>query len=160
MQSALTHLERKLGSDPSYFRTVYNYTFHFARSDGQRSLGTALVPALSFPHTSTAKDTALEYWRSLLHFGVGTDALKYTPDADDDVDMERHSGWTRKHTEWWLEYMEARDDVAVSKDTWQMVCIRPLSCPLLTPVQLPDFIRSFDGDLNKHDDQGNPTAHA
>ena len=24
-------------------------------------------------------------------------------------------------------------------------------------VQLPDFIRSFDGDFNKHDDQGNGT---
>lgn len=39
MKTALTRLEAKLGSDPSYFRTVYNYTFNFARSEGQRSLG-------------------------------------------------------------------------------------------------------------------------
>ncbi|KAF8130175.1 defective in Cullin neddylation protein 1 [Boletus edulis] len=124
MKTALTCLEAKLGTDPSYFRTVYTYTFNFARSEGQRSL---------------VKDTALEYWKSLLHFGVGKEALRYMP-ADDaeDVDMDQGQGWTREHTEMWLEYMRARDDVAVSKDTWQM---------------LPDFIRSFDGDFNKHDDQ-------
>jgi len=123
MQSALTRLERKLGADPSYFRTVYNYTFTFARSDGHRSL---------------AKDTALEYWKSLLYFGVGRDALEHASSDDEDVNMDQGPGWTRTHTELWLEYMEARDDIAVSKDTWQM---------------LPDFIRSFDGDFNKHDDQ-------
>ncbi|KAF9239449.1 defective in Cullin neddylation protein 1, partial [Melanogaster broomeanus] len=124
MKSALTRLEAKISSDPSYFRTVYNYTFTFARSEGQRSL---------------AKDTALEYWKSFLHFGVGRDALKYDPPAEDeDEPMDDVQGWTKEHTDMWLEYMRARDDVAVSKDTWQM---------------LPDFIRSFDGDFNEHDDQ-------
>ncbi|KAF8550649.1 defective in Cullin neddylation protein 1 [Imleria badia] len=123
MKSALTRLEAKLGTDPSYFRTVYNYTFNFARSEGQRSL---------------AKDTALVYWKSLLYFGVGKDALRYAPpDEEEDVNMDQE-GWTKEHTEMWLEYMKARDDFAVSKDTWQM---------------LPDFIRSFDGDFSKHDDQ-------
>jgi len=124
MKAGLVRLEAKLGSDPSYFRTVYNFTFNFARSEGQRSL---------------AKDTALEYWKSLLHFGVGKEALRYGPEDDgEDVDMDGGQRWTRKHTEMWMEFMKARGDVAVSKDTWQM---------------LPDFIRSFDGDFNKHDDQ-------
>lgn len=42
MKTALTRLEAKLGSDPSYFRTVYNFTFNFARSEGQRSLGVCI----------------------------------------------------------------------------------------------------------------------
>ncbi|KAG8215191.1 Cullin binding-domain-containing protein [Butyriboletus roseoflavus] len=107
MKTALTRLEAKLGSDPTYFRTVYNYTFNFARSEGQRSL---------------VKDTALEYWKSLLYFAVGKEALRHAPaDDEEDVDMDVGQGWTREHTEMWLEYMKARDDVAVSKDTWQMV---------------------------------------
>ncbi|KAF8841077.1 defective in Cullin neddylation protein 1 [Paxillus ammoniavirescens] len=124
MKSALTRLEAKIGSDPSYFRTVYNYTFTFARSEGQRSL---------------AKDTALEYWKSLLQFGVGREALKHAPaDHDEDVSMDGVQGWTKEHTNMWLDYMRMRDDIAVSRDTWQM---------------LPDFIRSFDGNFNNHDDE-------
>ena len=38
MRSALIRLRDKLGSDPAYFQRVYNYTFDFARVDGQRSL--------------------------------------------------------------------------------------------------------------------------
>ncbi|KAF9228142.1 DUF298-domain-containing protein [Gyrodon lividus] len=128
MKTALTRLEAKLGSDPSYFRTVYNYTFTFARPEGQRSL---------------AKDTALEYWKSLLQFGVGRVALNHVPtaeseDGEDGEDVSMVQGWTKEHTNMWLEYMRARDDIAVSRDTWRM---------------LPDFIRSFDGDFNNHDDQ-------
>ncbi|KAG9308713.1 Cullin binding-domain-containing protein [Chiua virens] len=128
MKTALARLETKLGSDPSYFRTIYNYTFTFARLEGQRSL---------------RKDNALDYWKSLLNFGVGKDALKHVPvDDDQDIDMDQGQGqgWTSDHTEMWLEYMRGKDAVAVSKDTWQM---------------LPDFIRSFDGDFDKHDAQGN-----
>lgn len=68
-----------------------------------------------------AKDTALEYWKSLLFFGVGKEALKHAQTDDQDIVMDQGQGWTRRHTEMWLEYMKARDDVAVSKDTWQMV---------------------------------------
>ena len=160
MKTALTRLQDKLGSDPSYFRTVYNFTFNFARSDGQRSLGMCVsAPSvhLDSVHLHPAKDTALEYWKSLLYFGVGKEALKHVPADDEDIDMDQGQGWTRQHTEMWLVYMKTRDDVAVSKDTWQMVRIEiPFSTALLTrSVQLPDFIRSFDGDFNKHDDQGN-----
>jgi len=125
MKTALTRLEAKLGSDPSYFRTVYNYTFHFARSEGQRSLGKRTAGTCVDPdlvHLYPVKDTALEYWKSLLYFGVGKEALRYEPaDDEEDVDMDHGQGWTREHTEMWLEYMKARDDIAVSKDTWQMV---------------------------------------
>lgn len=68
---------------------------------------------------------------------MGKDALRYAPDDDDDddegeedVDMDRGSGWTREHTEMWLEYMKARGDVAVSKDTWQMVRMTATFAPL------------------------------
>lgn len=53
---------------------------------------------------------------------MGKEALRYVPaDEEEDVDMDHGQGWTREHTEMWLEYMKARDAVAVSKDTWQMV---------------------------------------
>lgn len=128
MKTSLTRLEAKLGSDPSYFRTVYNYTFNFARSEGQRSLGKCNFWSTGFDPDSVqlypAKDTALEYWKSLLYFAVGKEALRHAPaddEEDEDVDMDVGPGWTREHTEMWLEYMKVRDDVAVSKDTWQMV---------------------------------------
>lgn len=86
---------------------------------------------------------------------MGREALRHTPaDEEEDVDMDVGQGWTREHTEMWLEYMKVRDDVAVSKDTWQMVRIEALFHPFADGAQLPDFIRSFDGDFNKHDDQG------
>lgn len=73
-------------------------------------------------HPCPVKDIALEYWKSLLNFGVGKEALKHVPaDDEEDVDMDRGQGWTKEHTEMWLLYMKTRDDVAVSKDTWQMV---------------------------------------
>lgn len=39
MKVALVRLRDKLGSDPGYFQKVYNHTFDFARTEGQRSLG-------------------------------------------------------------------------------------------------------------------------
>jgi DCN1-like protein 1/2 len=39
MKVALVKLGDRLGSDPEYFRKVYQYTFDFARNEGQRSLG-------------------------------------------------------------------------------------------------------------------------
>jgi len=39
MKTALLRLRDKLGSDYGYFQKVYLYTFDFARSVGQRSLG-------------------------------------------------------------------------------------------------------------------------
>ena len=40
MKNALPRLRRNLGSDFRYFKKVYQFTFDFARSEGQRSLGT------------------------------------------------------------------------------------------------------------------------
>ncbi|PBK85653.1 hypothetical protein ARMGADRAFT_1036103 [Armillaria gallica] len=40
MRASLPKLSQKLSSDPAYFRKVYNHTFDFGRSEGQRSLGT------------------------------------------------------------------------------------------------------------------------
>jgi hypothetical protein len=39
MKTTLVQLRDQLGRDPDYFQKVYNHTFEFARSDGQRSLG-------------------------------------------------------------------------------------------------------------------------
>jgi len=39
MKTALTRLRDQLRSDFEYFQKVYNHTFDFARSEGQRSLG-------------------------------------------------------------------------------------------------------------------------
>lgn len=39
MKQILPRLRDQLGSDPDYFKKVYNHTFDFARSEGQRSLG-------------------------------------------------------------------------------------------------------------------------
>jgi len=40
MKDTLTRLRAKLGSDSTYFHKVYDHTFSFARTEGQRSLGT------------------------------------------------------------------------------------------------------------------------
>lgn len=154
LKNAQPRLRTKLSSDPSYFRAVYNYTFTFSRSEGQRSL---------------AIDIALDYWKILLPFGLSGGALKYQTSSsndvssddkygcdaryrnhhqDTDVDMDEESededggngggrvGWGNEHTEWWLEYMREKGGRGVSKDTWQM---------------LVDFIQSVDAKFENHD---------
>jgi DCN1-like protein 1/2 len=39
MRTTLATLRSKVGSNSDYFNTVYNYTFDFAKQQGQRSLG-------------------------------------------------------------------------------------------------------------------------
>lgn len=39
MKQSLPRLRDRLGNDSDYFKSVYNHTFDFARSEGQRSLG-------------------------------------------------------------------------------------------------------------------------
>ena len=39
MKSSLSKLRNQLATDPEYFKKVYNFTFDFARTEGQRSLG-------------------------------------------------------------------------------------------------------------------------
>lgn len=43
MQNVTNKLRQKLASDSTYFIKVYNYTFDFAKSEGQRSLGNSEV---------------------------------------------------------------------------------------------------------------------
>jgi DCN1-like protein 1/2 len=50
MTTALPRLRTKLGQDPAYFQKVYNHTFDFAKSEGQRSIGAFLY--LFFFHVS------------------------------------------------------------------------------------------------------------
>lgn len=47
MKDALTRLRAKLGSDATYFHKVYDHTFGFARTEGQRSLGTYMIGPLN-----------------------------------------------------------------------------------------------------------------
>lgn len=42
MKVILPKLATQLSNDPYYFRKVYNHTFEFGRSEGQRSLGLSL----------------------------------------------------------------------------------------------------------------------
>lgn len=49
MKQALPRLRDRLGNDSDYFKSVYNHTFDFARSEGQRSLGEfSLFTKISF----------------------------------------------------------------------------------------------------------------
>ena len=43
MKNVLPRLRRNLGSDFKYFNKVYLFTFDFARTEGQRSLGTCIT---------------------------------------------------------------------------------------------------------------------
>ncbi|KAK0494382.1 defective in Cullin neddylation protein 1 [Armillaria luteobubalina] len=97
MRAMLPKLSQKLSSDPVYFRKVYNHTFDFGRSEGQRSL---------------AMDSALAFWALLLPHGLKGGALSH----DDE-------GWKDQYTQWWFEYLEAKGGKGVSKDTWSMVCL-------------------------------------
>lgn len=47
MKNILPRLRRNLGSDFGYFKKVYMFTFDFARTDGQRSLGEHVSPYLA-----------------------------------------------------------------------------------------------------------------
>lgn len=40
MKALLPTLRNRVASDPDYFKQVYNYTFNFAKEEGQRSIGT------------------------------------------------------------------------------------------------------------------------
>lgn len=122
MKDTLGRLRAKLGSDSTYFRKVYDHTFGFARTEGQRSL---------------AIDTALAFWDLLLPTGLTGGALKHDLTGEDvDMDGEEHSGWTNEHTQWWFQFLTEKGGKGVSKDTWMM---------------LFDFIRSIDSQFLTHD---------
>lgn len=122
MKDTLTRLRAKLGSDSTYFHKVYDHTFTFARTEGQRSL---------------AIDTAVAFWGLLLPTGLAGGALKYDLTGEDiDMDGEGSSGWTDEHTQWWFQFLTEKGGKGVSKDTWMM---------------LFDFIRTIDSKFLTHD---------
>jgi len=123
MKSALTRLRNQLGSDLSYFQKVYNHTFDFARSEGQRSLGVEFAQAL---------------WSLLLPHGFLGGALAHVPlrDSDNDSNMDGREGFKEEYIEWWFEFLAQKGYKGVSKDTW---------------VMFLDFIQSIDAEFSTYD---------
>ncbi|KAF8266045.1 defective in Cullin neddylation protein 1 [Lactarius quietus] len=104
IKGTIPRLRKKLGSDPVYFRRVYLYTFEFARSEGQRSLGLEL---------------ALAFWGLLLPHGLKGGALRSQDPGGDDL-MKVDGGWTEEHTQLWYEFLAEKNIKGISKDTWAM----------------------------------------
>lgn len=124
MKTTLVQLRDQLGRDPDYFQKVYNHTFEFARSDGQRSLGI---------------ETAQAFWGLLLPHGLHGGALARV-DPDGDVRMDNKSdGWKEEYTTWWFDFLNEKGGKGVSKDTW---------------VMFLDFIRSIDSKFTEYDTEG------
>jgi DCN1-like protein 1/2 len=105
MKTSIPRLRKKLGADPDYFRRVYLYTFEFARSEGQRSLGIELSQA---------------FWSLLLPFGLKGGALRKQDFGGNDVSMV-NAGWTEEHTQLWYDFLKEKNIKGISKDTWSMV---------------------------------------
>lgn len=129
MQAALPRLCDKLANDPSYFTSVYNYTFGFAKTSGQRSLGV---------------ETAIAFWGLLIPHGLTGTALARSSDGDtddeEDESMDLQEGWKSEFTAWWFEFLTKKGGKGVSRDTWTMVPA-PISFPLspLSPQSPPIF---------------------
>ncbi|EIM84253.1 DUF298-domain-containing protein [Stereum hirsutum FP-91666 SS1] len=125
MKTSLLRLRDKLGSDPNYFRSVYSYTFDFARAEGQRSL---------------PLETAQAFWALLLPHGIQGGALSHITSRDDDGDDSMtgaDEGWKLEYNSWWYEFLENEAKMkGVSKDTWMMFF---------------DFVRSIDSKFEKYD---------
>ena len=110
MQTALPKLRDKLANNPTYFTSVYNYTFEFAKSGAQRSIGV---------------DIAIAFWGLLIPHGLTGTALAHTSSIDeddsDDGSMNTEEGWKPEFTNWWFEFLTTKGGKGVSKDTWTMV---------------------------------------
>lgn len=104
MKTQIPRLRKKLGADPEYFRRVYLYTFEFARSEGQRSLGIELAQA---------------FWNLLLPFGLKGGALRMQDYSGNDL-PKANGGWTDEHTQLWYEFLMEKNIKGISKDTWSM----------------------------------------
>ena len=150
MQTALPRLRDKLANDPKYFTSVYNYTFEFAKTGGQRSIGV---------------DTAIAFWGLLIPHGLTGMALAHDSDEDtddeDDAPMETEEGWRPEFTHWWFEFLNTKGGKGVSKDTWTMVgsltlCRFSPILPQDTPLRLQflDFVRTIDSKFLNHDYEG------
>ena len=110
MRTALPKLRDKLKNDPQYFTSVYNYTFEFAKTGAQRSIGV---------------DTAIAFWGLLIPHGLKGTALAHTSSSDEDdngdAPMGTGEGWKPEFTDWWFEFLTTKGGKGVSKDTWMMV---------------------------------------
>ncbi|KAF8737032.1 hypothetical protein AX14_013565 [Amanita brunnescens Koide BX004] len=104
MKTALDDMRDKLSSNPKYFRSVYNFTFNFAKSEpNQRSL---------------PLETALAYWSLLISHASKGRALTGKTDGED-IDMTG-GGWEDRYTQWWFDYLAQKGVKGVSRDTWVM----------------------------------------
>ncbi|CAK5271345.1 unnamed protein product, partial [Mycena citricolor] len=104
MKASLPKLKAKLAQDAAYFQKVYNHTFDFAKSEGQRSI---------------AIDTAQAFWSLLLPHGMSGAALSHV-DSSGDSDMTGDGGWQPQFVDWWFEFLNEKGGKGVSKDTWVM----------------------------------------
>ncbi|KAL0952666.1 hypothetical protein HGRIS_006909 [Hohenbuehelia grisea] len=123
MRVTIMGLRDKLGNDAAYFQKVYNHTFDFARSEGQRSL---------------AIDTAQAFWSLLLPHGLQGGALSHirSRDNDNDETMVDEEGWKTEYTQWWFEFLAEKGGKGVSKDTW---------------VMFLEFVRTIDSKFEMYD---------
>jgi len=128
MKAALLRLREKLAMDSSYFTSVYNYTFEFAKSGAQRSI---------------TVETAIAFWGLLIPHGLTGTALEHISDTDGDTDdeeddtlMNMGEGWKPEFTDWWFEFLNKKGGKGVSKDTWTMFL---------------DFVRTIDSEFKNHD---------
>ncbi|KAI9465122.1 defective in Cullin neddylation protein 1 [Russula earlei] len=133
MKAAIPRLRKRLGADPDYFRRVYLFTFEFARSEGQRSLGI---------------EFAVAFWGLLLPFGLKGGALRFQ-DCGGDEPMKANAGWTEEHTQLWYDFLMEKNIKGISKDTWSMflVFLRTIDATFETydmeaawPSTIDDFV--------------------
>ncbi|PVF99586.1 putative SCRO protein [Serendipita vermifera] len=126
MKARVPQLASQLGSDIDYFRSVYNYTFDFAKTEtGQRSI---------------AIDSAVAFWSLLLPAGLKGGALQHVDARQEDDEVvytpSREPGWKMEYNDLWFQFMTEKGGKGVSKDTWQMFL---------------DFMRTIDAKFEKHD---------
>jgi len=127
MKAQLAQLNSKLSNDTEYLQAVYNFTFNFAKSEGQRS-----IPI----------ETAIAFWGLLLPAGQRGQALRHmdmTTDAstgDVTYHPSKEPGWKPEYNALWFEYLNEKGGKGISKDTWHMFF---------------DFMRTIDAKFQKHD---------
>jgi DCN1-like protein 1/2 len=147
MKTSIPRLRKKLGADPDYFRRVYLYTFEFARSEGQRSLGIELSQA---------------FWGLLLPFGLKGGALRKQDYGGNDL-SKGSVGWTEEHTQLWYDFLKEKNIKGISKDTWSMVhpifslffLIYPDRADMVNcDAQFLVFLRTIDVKFETYDMEG------
>ncbi|KAG6877629.1 hypothetical protein C0993_005450 [Termitomyces sp. T159_Od127] len=152
MKGILPKLATKLSNDQDYFRKVYNHTFEFGRSEGQRSLGLSPLPPLALSPElvyvwCTGIDSAQAFWGLLVPHGLKGPALSHinAESSDGDVSMEYEEGWRPEYIDWWFDYLNQKGGKSVSRDTWVMVChIYPLLWFVISNIGSVFGLLAFD----------------